>query len=145
MPKLDKFKSEFPHTKKKEKKSSQQCFRGTAPTFARHQSFRFFPVGTQPLSALSSNCKRKAHFTNPVLIPAKPFATAPGRLKGCVNPRSHLHWFRWRTPGALVVYCDLMNNKNSTVIKLWSCILHAWRQLWVIYCTVRVFAVGRNV
>ena len=71
--------------------SSQHCmsaksFRGTAPTFTRHQSFRFFFVGTQTLSALSCNCKRKAHFTDPVSMPAKPSASTPGRLKGCVNP-----------------------------------------------------------
>jgi hypothetical protein len=31
---------------------------------------------------------------------------------------SCVHWFRWRTLWAFVVNCDLINNKNSTVIKL---------------------------
>ena len=59
-----------------------------APKFARHQSFRFFPVGTQTLSPLSSNCQQGAHFTNPVLMPAKPSATAPGCSKGQDSLRS---------------------------------------------------------
>jgi hypothetical protein len=64
-------------------------FRGTAPTFARYQPYRFLPVGTQTLSALSSNCQQKAYFNS-----AKPSTTAPGRLKGCDNPSLDVYRFR---------------------------------------------------
>jgi hypothetical protein len=44
-----------------------------------------------------------------------------------------VHSFRWTTFWAFVVNCDLIDNKNSTVIKLGTCAVNVLCQLWTNY------------
>ena len=56
-----------------------------------------------------------------------------------------MHWFRKRTFWAFAMNCDLINNKNSTVIKFGTCNANVWRQPEVKYHVVKVFTVARNL
>jgi hypothetical protein len=49
-----------------------------------------------------------------------------------------VQWFRWRAFWILVLTCDLINNNNSTGIKLGTCIANVLFQLQVKYYTVKV-------
>jgi hypothetical protein len=87
---------------------------------------------TLKLHWIQLQLKMYSHFTKAMLLPVKPFAIGPGPWKDvtfhdqtCLN----LHSFRWRIFGAFVVFCDLINNKNSTVMKLGTCIVNVLCQL----------------
>ena len=45
----------------------------------------------------------------------------------------------------LFVNCYLINHKNSTPIKLKTCIVNVLCQLWVKYCTIQEFIVEHNL
>jgi len=65
------------------------------------------------------------HFKNVIFVSVKPFATAPGTVKGCVTVRDftrrRVHCFRRRTFWAFVVNCDLKNHTSSAVTKVGKC------------------------
>jgi len=54
------------------------------------------------------------------------------------------HWFRLRTFRVSVINCNLINNKNWSVIKLGTFIINALCQLWLKYYIVKVFIVDCN-
>jgi hypothetical protein len=89
------------------------------------------------------------HFKNVIFVSVKPFATAPGTVKGCVTVRDftrrRVHCFRRRTFWAFVVNCDLKNHTSSAVTKVGKCTADVLRQLNVRYYTVTVFIFERNL
>jgi hypothetical protein len=59
-----------------------KSFRGTAPTFARPQSFGFLYVGTLKTLQQSVPTENKVTFHQSVFMPVKTFETFLDRLKG---------------------------------------------------------------
>ena len=78
-----------------------------------------------------------------IFVSLKPFATAPGTVKGWATVRDFtrrcVHCFRQRTFWALVVNCDLKNHTSSTVTKVGKCTADLLCQLYVRYYTVTTF------
>lgn len=71
-------------------------------------------------------------FTNTFFMTVRQFATSPNPLKLCDFPWSDLSmsaWFRLRIFLIFIVNCDLINNTNSTVIKLETSISNVLSQL----------------
>ena len=61
----------------------------------------------------------------------RPFLIAPGLAESCDNPWQTfpcVHWFKLRVFSAFVVNCGLVNNKNTTVIKLRTCTVNYYVQ-----------------
>ncbi len=85
----------------------------------------------------------KRHFSNLYFMPVKPFATAPGTLKGgpCVQVEDIMNLFFF----CVCVNFDLMHSKNSTPIKLETCNVNVLCQLWVKYSIILGFIVEGNL
>ena len=66
--------------------------------------------------------KIKKHLTNAFLMPVKPFATATGTVRECID-----------LGGERFTYCGLINNNNSTMIKLGEIIMNILCQLYTLY------------
>jgi hypothetical protein len=69
----------------------------------------------------------KELFTNAFFMPVKPFATAPGPLKGCDSQWSDVSMH------ALIQVEDVLSISNSTVITLGACNVNVLCQLQVKY------------
>ena len=119
---LDKHQKSVPHTKSRTEVHTNVClqtlrFQSTVPTIAWPQSFRFLSVGTLKKHNVF-NSSWKWRYTSPHISDAcQTIHNHP--LKGC-DRCSCIHWFRWRPFWSYVVNCDLINNKNSTLIKQWT-------------------------
>jgi len=81
--------------------SQKRNFQGTAPTFARPQSFRFLSLGIFTFPVHSA---RNWHIPNPFLMPVKPFMNARPFLNAC-----DCHW-------SDVLMCVLLQGKDFSSI-----------------------------
>ena len=106
------------------------------------QCFRFLSGGTLKNPSIFS-CSWKLRDTSQTyfLCLSEPFANTHGLWKGaavCDLTCPCVHWFRWRTFWATVVNCDLINAKNSTVIKLGTCVMSVVNKIlcYCVYCIV---------
>jgi len=106
------------------------------------QFFRFLSVGTfKTPSVFSLNWKWRNTFPTRIL---------------CLSDHLQLPRDLWKGAHAYIgsggehsehffVNCDLINHKNSTPIKLGTCIVNVLCQLWVKYCIIQEFTVERNL
>ena len=99
---------------------------------------------TTAFSALIANYETFHHriFYAPQTIP---FATVPGNLKRWKSTWSDMHWFRLRIFWIFVVYYDLINNNNTSFVKLEKCFITVVYRLYVKYYTVTVFFVESSI
>ena len=107
---LDTLQEPVPQTKIREKISYQYTslnnFQGTTQIRVDLSALDFYLWS--PKKTMYSAAIYNKHFINAVFIPAQPFATAPGYLKGPCT-----HWFTWWTLFASVVNFDLINIRNA--------------------------------
>jgi hypothetical protein len=102
-------------------------FRGTAPTIAWSQSFRFLSLRANKNPNVCGANWNEGTVHQRIFVACQTIAAALGLLKeswvhGQTCPC--MHWFRWRTCCTLAVNCDLMNSKNSAAVKLGTCLSH---------------------
>jgi len=107
--------------------TSADRVQGTAPTFARPQSLTILSVETIKIPrAIGVVFQKNKNFSNTIFMPVQALPP-PGNLRKGATVHDQKcpceHCCRWRTSGAFVVNCDLINSKNSTVFKLGKCII----------------------
>jgi len=101
----------FPHQTKEHSSyqyTSANCFRGTAQKLVDLNTFRFLFVGTLNLQVYSAPTDNEYSLHQRILMPVKPFATAPGLLKACYSTRSDVSMHVLiQTVGILSICCEL--------------------------------------
>ena len=103
----------------------------------RHISLLYIFVceDTQKLCCIQVQLKIKRHFNNAILLPVKPFASVPGRLKGCGSP-----W--WDASMCAVIQVEEI---LSICCELWFDNQQELNNYWVgnVFCEYMMSAVSR--
>ena len=117
---LDKYQVSVLHIKEWKKYMSANRFLWTAPTFACLNLSGFLSMGRLKALVYSVTTENEETLHQRVLRPVKPFATVPKQWKyETVHDQMCpcVYWLGWRIFWAFLVNCNLVNNKNCTVIR----------------------------
>ena len=131
----------FPDTTTREKVRINVC-RPTYDFWARSSNvltsgIRCLSVRTLKTSVYSASTENVQPLYQHIFVPVEPFTTALGLLNSATFHDRQcpcVRWFRRRTFSAFFfVNCDLINNKNSTFVKLKRRTINVLRQLYITY------------